>query len=344
MNVIDHRKDKDLTFVQQFVGNQRLLPSFAQGLTKVASIPEHAYAWKEAELFPVHTPEDALLSWVYAVKQAEHVPQPVLKKIAEVATVFGFDIATLREVADEVQSSEPTVKEAAEEEYLLPQYRRLQVKTAGDAMMAADTLCSQSYQLRPETLAEASVRLVKKAAALDMPTTALPTKIFKYAGMTLCDAGLLLDWLDARASAATHPTHREMYEKIATTVEQQFPRTGLLRQRDELVKIASTIAEADNMAGLRVHYGHRLLDPLETVFNTDKLASTTIDLAGTPVLKSKLLGMEPEFFGDVLGQDFVDEIKGPDGNVDERMLLTVLETLPDDMKKALATAAGPYLT
>jgi hypothetical protein len=335
------------------------MPIFDQysdpGFTKLASVPglssyasdfgaafeappvhADAYAWKEAGAFPVHTPEDAVFSLFYSVKQARVVPVEVLETIKQAVAAYGFDADGMIEEL----MQEPQVKEASEDEFLLPRQRRLRVKTAADLDNAIYALQNGHRNLDVNSLMLASVRLVKKAAAMKMPSERLPAFIYKYAGLVESDPAVLADWLEARAQAAPTLDHRAKFDKIAQLVISSPRQTD----RGELVKIAQLIGEVDEEAGLHALYGRQLLDPVLSVFNTEKIAQSGVNLGGEqPVHTHSLMGVEPEVFGDVLGEDFLEQVTDESGQLDPQLLAAVLETLPIDMKQQLMHALGPYL-
>ena len=109
--------------------------------------------------------------------------------------------------------------------------------------------------------------------------------------------------------------------------------------RDDLIKLANTIGELDNMAGFNKYYGRTLPDPIATVFNTKIAMQPMLDLAGTSVPVEKLLSIPAETYGDILGSDIVEEIS-KDGEVLPDSLTEILDTLPIDMKKSLVKELG----
>src|SRR5262249_7012522 len=94
--------------------------------------------------------------------------------------------------------------------------------------------------------------------------------------------------------------------------------------------------ELDRKAGLERHYDRRLLDPLLTVFNTEKVAGPGVQLGGKFVPLTRLASYPATFYGDVLGDDIIREASDGRGGVDAHKLATILETLPRDMKMMLA--------
>jgi hypothetical protein len=88
----------------------------------------------------------------------------------------------------------------------------------------------------------------------------------------------------------------------------------------------------DKLAGLGKHYDKKIPDPIQTVFNTEKLAEEMIDLGGgREVALSKLAALPSTFWEDVIGADMAKEVT-TGGNVDASKLAAVIPTLPLDLK------------
>ena len=86
--------------------------------------------------------------------------------------------------------------------------------------------------------------------------------------------------------------------------------------------------------------GRKLLDPMATVFNTEKRANWTmgngVTLAGRFMPMERLAAYDANFYSDVLGPDIVREASDAAGTLDPSKLATILETLPVDMQRALS--------
>lgn len=281
----------------------------------------------------MHEPQQAVLSKLYAVKQAEAVPDAVMNRIDKALELYGVslgDLATEKRAA--AQSSN----------FLLPQYERIVFDTAAHAAPAAEALLSQRHRLKTASLATAATNFVKTAARLKLSAEAVPTDIWKYAGVTTCDAGVLLDWVEARAVACKDLEKRAMYDEMTRTIRDNFPRSGVLEDRQELIKIAQALESADEASGLSELWGTRLLDPLLTVFNMDKIAGGTVSLAGQQVPLEKLMAVPEEVFQDILGDDVLAQAS-VNGQLDPEQFSALLSTLPMDLQQLLLTQLGSYL-
>lgn len=286
-----------------------------------STLPDSAFAWPEKRAFPIHNREHTIISRLYRAKCA-NVPSFVdtmLKQASEM-----YDIP---ETLFEAQATKTAAHSA--DDYLLPTQRKLRVKCAGDVTKAQEAILKNAANLSPLLRAQCATKLVEKAAKYNV---ALDAKIHAFAGETVSKTATLIDWVNARAAASTD-LHRKAYEKLASDLRTQ-PKE--IRDRDGLVKVAEAIHELDKTAGLTKHYGKRLPDPLDTVFNTtDKIAARTVDLNGRRVSLDKLAAYPTEFYGDILGDDLVREASH-NGSLDFDKLATIIDTLPRDLKDILA--------
>jgi hypothetical protein len=114
-----------------------------------------------------------------------------------------------------------------------------------------------------------------------------------------------------------------------------------ITDRSDQLKIASLLNEMDKKAGIDRFYGKTILDPLRTVFNTEKLASDALNLGGYTFSLRKLSSLPSTFWADALGTDIVKEI-APDGNVKMSALKEILPTLPQDLKTTLGRQLAAY--
>lgn len=341
MTVYDQISDPQHQLLYQIVQERPELV----GMFKTASIPESgslpptAYADPSFQQFPIHTPEHAVLSKLYVEKQAS-VHESVRRNIDTALALYGLDPADLETSQTKVAAT--TMPDNVQ--FLLPQYSRLAVRSKADIQPVAGTLLAQRHRLKVASLAGASVRLVKIAAAEGLAVKDLPLDVYKYAGMTNCDAGILLDWVDARAVACSSLEHRGLFDKIAEVVKANFPRNGVIDDRRELVKIAQELEKADERAGLTHLYGRTLEDPLRSVFNMEKVADCQVDLGGRTFSVEALIALPPGTLEEVIGEDILTAAAGADGIPDPEQLKAILETLPADLKTLIATTLGPHMS
>lgn len=287
----------------------------------VDDLPDTSFAWPERRLFPINTPENTVLSSLYREKCAA-VPVEVdeaLKKARDIYGVNGIVAQT------KVASAPPPV---SDDDFLLPKHKRLLVKNASDIKAAEQVLLEQYPRLSVEDRAEGFINLVKKARDFNV---SLEPKTHQMAGMTVCTTKTAMDWIEARRCATKDPLFCEAYEKLASVIAH---KGELIHDRDELISVANTLARIDKLAGVDKHYDQKVPDPIQTVFNTEKLAEEMVNLDGREVALSKLAALPATFWEDVVGPDLVKEIT-TGGHVDQTKLATILPTLPLDLRMVL---------
>lgn len=278
---------------------------------KNAQRTNEAFAWQDRRLFPIDTCDQAILSRLYMDKQAS-IPDSVKVQCDKALEIYGVNL-------------DLTVKTAA-----APIPRR---RSATDVRQTAAALVANNRVMGVEEKAKLAGMLVKEAVDLGIT---LPALVLRSAGTTMTDSARLKDWIDARKEAAEDPFLKEAFGKLAQVVDVQ---PGLIGERNELLKLADVIAELDMAAGLERHYGKRLPDPLETVFNTEKIADDMVDLAGKQVPLQEMLQIDPEVYRDVFGEDVSEEfIQGDE--IDPGMLKVILATVPLDLQRVLASQMG----
>lgn len=289
-----------------------------------AGLPVSSFADSSNRLYPVHTAADALLSKAYTTKTA-NVASHVVAQIDEALGFYGIDPSYFN------RAKVASTREQESPIYLVPSQRKLPVYSRTSTKVAEESFLRNKNKLSPESQAIAATRLVKIAESRG---ESLSLDTMKLAGLTQCDLGVAADWIEARAVVAS-PNAATSYEKLASIV-RKLPREA---GRKELLDIANTVGKLDKIAGVTKYYGTKLLNPLDTVFNTKTAMEAMMDLAGTQVPVSKLLEVDPKVYGDILGGDIVDEV-APGGQLDPEVLTEILETLPVDMKKALVQKLG----
>jgi hypothetical protein len=271
---------------------------------------------------------------VYATKQAAHVSEAVMARIDKALECYEVPW----------QDPRPTTKEASDDtsHFLLPQHRALLVKEAAHVAPVSQALLQQRYKLTMPSMMQAATGLVKKAATMGLAQSAVPTDVYKYAGLTTCDVGVLADWVEARAVAAPTPELREDFHKVAIHIAENVPHDGIIRDRDDLIKIASILERLDNESNFAPRYGRTLLDPVETVFNMDKVAEQMVTLAGNKVSMQKLMALPETLFEEVLGGDVMKHAS-VGGQTDPAQFSAVIQTLPRDLQTILYNSAKAYL-
>jgi hypothetical protein len=306
--------------VQRFNGLYDVVKTAELDAKLAGELPDSAFAWPSERKFPMHTREEAALSYAYA-KEAAEVPLNVKTRLAAALDIYGVDpsIYDVQKVAQEE-------REAPAEAYALPDHHLLPL-TAGHLEKSASLYAQESYKLPLELRTTAAVRLAGAGARNG--------EIAKYAGLVVSDTRRAADWVEARLERAGEE-YAPMYQKIAHAL-RTLPRES--SDRHGLSKIASALDTVDRNSGVDRYLGRRLPDAMATVFNTEKLAEDSVDLGGVMVPVSKLMGLPTSFWADLGGQELAQEI-APSGRPDPSSLLAVVETLPLDLKITLRKQLG----
>ncbi len=325
MKIVDQFSDPTLAVLARLVmGRPKVAAEIAETEIEpdtATALPDTAFAWPEKRAFPIHSREHTIISRVYR-ENLPAVPEYVDTALKQASEMYNVDETLFERTKQAAVIDDP-------EDYLLPDIKRLKVTCAEQVKVAEEKLINGYQKLSVEHRALACRRLLEKAAAYNVRLNPL---MHKLAGYTMTSTQNLKDWIEARSEAAPAP-YKEAFQKLAAAVKK-LPAE--LRDRATQVKIAETITELDRRAGLSRHYGRRLPDPLQTVFNTEKVAGHGVDLNGTFVPTMRLAAYPATFYADVLGDDVVREAGDGRGGVDPWKLAAILETLPRDMKGILA--------
>lgn len=294
--------------------------------TKLSS---EAFAWPGERKYPVHNKEHAALSLAYSKVAVETIPTDVRCALEKAAEVYGIPKGAFDNPVME--------KKAAAEFWLLPEKKRFRVASSEDVKVAEQLLHEKYAQLSIYDRAEAFLQLHKAAEHFDVPLTPSTEKL---AGFTITSTQILKDWIEAREEAAMKLGSElaSAYHLMATKYAGVRP---FITNRNDQLKIASLLNEMDKKAGIDRFYGKTILDPLRTVFNTEKLASDALNLGGYTFSLKKLSALPSTFWSDALGSDIVKEI-APDGSVKMSALKEILPTLPQDLKATLGRQLAAY--
>ena len=325
MNIIDQFHDPSLAVLVHLVADRpkvaALVSDFDVNPEELDTLPASAFAWSEKRALAVHTPEHTIMSRVYRENMSS-VPAHVDQTLKEACEVYGIDESIFTREKRAAAFDDP-------EDYLLPDLKRLKVTNAEQVKVAEEKLVNGFQKLSVEHRAMACKRLVDKAAAYGAKLHPL---MHKLAGFTVSTTAVLKDWIEARKEAAEAPEHKAAFSKLASALKGQ---PAEVRNREQLIKMAEIITELDKKAGLERYYGKKLLDPLLSVFNTNKIAGQGVDVGGKFMSLERLASYPGTFYGDILGEDIVREASDGRGGMDPHKLAAIIETLPRDMKNLL---------
>lgn len=289
----------------------------------VEEIPETAFAAPFDRRFPVHTPQHAVVSRLYA--DAQTVPDTVRAKIAEALDAYGVPEELF--VAPEEKTASET-----DDDYLLPEERTYPVRNEPEIKMAEERLLSQATRLPIERRADLFNKLAMAAARHQVT---LKPASQAWGATALTNREKLAEALGQRCRFVKSAEARAAYLALAQAAEDN-PRA--LHEHEARVKLASTLLRLDHEEGLVPEYGRRVLDPLQTVFNYPvKLGAHLVSLGRESYDLAALAALPASFYGDALGPEIIGEI-APAGTVNPDALATILPTLPADMLSNLGSA------
>lgn len=324
MKIIDQYHDPAFAVLVHLVADRpkvaALIMNHDVEEAELSDLPDTAFAWPEKRAFPIHSREHAIMSRVYR-ENMPAVPAHVEAALKEACEMY--------EVPEETFAREKKASFDDPEAYLLPDLKRLPVRNAEQVKTAEEKLLDGYTKLSIEHRAMACKRLVDKAALYNVQLHPL---MHKLAGYTISSTGELRRWLEARATATQEQPLREAFQKLADGLRSA---PAEMRDRSELVKVAETIGELDKRAGLTRYYDKKLPDPMQTVFNTEKIAGQGVTLSGTFIPMTRLASYPATFYADILGDDFVREASNAQGDVDPYKIATILGTLPRDMQNVV---------
>lgn len=294
-----------------------------------AALPNTAFAWEDSRLFPLHTPEQAALSYLYATSKTASVPSFVLDALTNALDLYGVKVPDSR-----VKTASPAVEENLDD-YLLPERRRWKVTNLETVKLAEEALHAHKNDLSTEERSYAASKLVLKAQHYGVK---LAADTYRVGGFVVSDLETVRHWVEARADHAPADI-APAYAKIANELAKAGPYSD---DRDTLMKLATAIGELDKKAGFDTDPHSRFYDPLDTVFNTNKLAEESITVGNLSVPLSKLASLPETMYSDVFGADVVPEIKSG-AYLDAEKIANVIPTMPADLLSVFARQIRPYV-
>lgn len=146
--------------------------------------------------------------------------------------------------------------------------------------------------------------------------------------------------MDARATAARKndmPIIADGFAKIASALDKS---DAVMWNNMDLGKLADAVVEMDKHAGLDAFYGKLFPDPILSVFNTDKIASDTVEVAGVPTPIDSLLEIPQVDYASIVGDDVAAEFFNADGTMNLDQFMDIWPTIPYDLQKVLQSQLG----
>jgi len=209
MSLIDQFRDPSLAVLVRLVADRPAVADFVKEAEvlpeELDTLPETAFAWADKRAFCIASPEHTAMSRVYRENYRGAVPAHVDATLKEACEVYGIEESLFARTKLAALPDDP-------EDYLLPDMKRIPVRTADQVKLAEEKLIAGYTKLSVEHRAQACKRLVDKAAALNVTLNPL---MHKLAGFTVSSTKIMKDWIEARKEASVDPEHKAAFQKIA---------------------------------------------------------------------------------------------------------------------------------
>jgi len=332
--IIDQTSDPGFStlrvIVERFPELQDMAKTANLDPAEFSKLPDEAFAWPGERRFPIHNAEHTALSMGYS-KVASVLPSDVQETMEKAASLHG--------VQTEVFEKPVAIEKVASDdgEYLIPDQKRFKVSSKEDVPIAERIIHEKYSSLSVGDRTIACMQLVKVATVHKQE---LHPSTIKLAGLTITSTQRMRDWIEARreASIKLGSALANAYDALAREFKGVEP---YISDADDQVKLANALRKLDEESGLDAFYGRTILDPIQTVYNTEHPRDDFLKIGSALQNKALLASLPLSFWQDTLGEDIAAEI-APGGQVDMTILEQILPTLPADMKSALETQLAAY--
>ena len=339
---MDHIADKNLTVLHDIRASHKL-PEFVKDAQidkeTISGLPSGSFADPVGRTFPCHTRADTFLSYAYFLKHASQVPNNSRAQILERLKKFAHDwsihtqCTKLQREHEKQASSDISSlsddKFAIVEEYNSEKYRALPLLDEKCVKEAAAHL-RQYADRYPISWRKKAARKIASAAR-NLNLTLDGDYIAKAAGETMpCRADIARGMYDRATMLNSGRRGSRAQTKMAKAAATLAKSSG---DFDPAV-IETIIDRFDNEFDLRKYYSRGLPTPEEVVYSgfTEKRASDIKGelvrlTSGTTYTKTALAnaGLEPYR---VLGDDFINEVRGGLDDINIEKLAAIVPTLP----------------
>lgn len=316
------------------------MPKFAEWLgnpdipTEAEALPPRAFAWQGMRLFPVHSREQAAISYAYSKVASEQLPTFVQRELDTALDAFGIP----KEIFELAATKTAAIRD---EDYLFPEEPAYPVRNPEEVKFAEQRLLEQCAVLTKRAGFRGRTTIFEKLAdAADRHHVLLQPMSYCYAQRTYPSDPLSLSiGLRYRAKLASSPDAKALYDDLAKVTLAQYDQ---LRDPALLRKLVNKVAELDEVA---LPKDASVVDPVLLAYGSmrhTKQAMQTVDIGDSePWTAEGLAQLGPNFFASALGPDIVPNIIDPKvpSRVDPTRLHDILNTLPADMKSSFAVHA-----
>jgi hypothetical protein len=311
----------------------RPIPDFVKEASIIdkESIPSKFFALPEKRAYSFADPASTYVSFGYWLMNKNGLSgsenQRVKTNLVKAAEFFGITDEILDLARNYQGAKRKFMEKHAEENYGLPKEKAYPLHTPAHVTSAIEHFPEHHTNWEiPERMAIAR-KIIKKANEFGMPIQA--EIIVSYGtAEPVCRSDRAAANIAARALHIEDLSGQRLFNKLAHSM------VGNMVEQEVLFKLAGVLETLDSHFGLNGHYGKRLQNPIETVFNVtgkeaaEILQHRPINLAGEEYDLSELARVSLDTWEEMLGKDFVDSITGEAGTVDPNKLVDILPTLP----------------
>jgi len=305
------------------------------------ALPDAAFADRYGRAYPVHTPEDTLLSATYFFKTASYEERPdILQHLHHAVQAHGVE-REYRDLLGRIASLEKRASERTLDQFGLlckvgeTTVGRYRVQNVENLIKAAEHFTRNHPQYPIIWRVRVSEHLMEKAAELECEQQ-MPLAVRAYARENVCYSEKTAYELVKRAFLLRNDVDAaQVCQRLAKLV------VGSMRTPEMLEKVSHTIDMLDRVYGLDKHYDGDLSDPYKAVYNMDKesaeeIVSSIVDILGDQYTLAELQGVDPGIYKRALGEDFVEAVSDGTMKISSEKIRDILPTLPHDEKVMLA--------
>lgn len=222
--------------------------------------------------------------------------------------------------------------------------RQYPLRSAMEVKAAAEWVEQYRDRLPFPTRHAMAKKILEKAAQYGAGVGPHREFLEKQAGMGVCDPAAVVAMIEKRAYLVPadagvtfddqqRPTDglRQRFLKMAATVKA-LPRKAL--QPDMLVKLAATVDQLDRLCGLTGAYSDAVPRPEDVIFGATfgkaaaELVSHVATTTGKYYEKAALKKVAAADLRALFGDEFVERVQTPLGDVDEEKMAEEVSTLP----------------
>ena len=306
--IMDQNSDPSRAGLRK-IANRMLDKEFSEMVWAIGTAPQQEktasqvkFAWPEMNKFPVHTPEETILSKVYfegqCVKLASEVADTVRRRLDTYIDLYGipdsFQMAMIKKASDEGV-------------YLLKSMGLYKVATDDDLLKAASEFEKDLFKFTLPERVEFSKEFVKTASS----HVEIPEVVQRYCGIMETDMDNVRTLLEMRKVAAARAGKSgDEFMKLAAVLVNCTTK----QEREDLEKLAEVIHSLDERYGFdSTKYDRKLPDAYATVFNKKASNKPEIDeVHEKDVSKAEVIAR--------YGDEILDEVENPDGSINQQKL------------------------